>query len=84
MATYSGTARINNAVVQANILRNLTAQLLNDVTILLGNLATMQTNINAGTAELLDYTFGDSIQNLQGVVLNLDQQIQKLQQSTNG
>ena len=79
----SAAVAVTNAKAQA--LQVLALQVYNDATKLLGNIATLQTTITAGTATVADmYDMGQYIADLTGQLQFIDNEILKLQQQTNG
>ncbi len=83
--TYQATTSVANASNQAQILKTLALQVYNDATLLLGDIATLQTSINSGTATVADmFEMGNTIQDLVGQLQYIDNYILKLQQATNG
>ena len=79
----SAAVAVTNAKAQA--LQVLALQVYNDATKLLGNIATLQTTITAGTATVADmYDMGQYIADLTGQLQFIDNEILKLQSQVSG
>ena len=83
--SFQATAGVAKTYSNAQLLQVTALKLYNDSTLLLGDIATLQTSINAGTATVADmFEMSGAIAALNGQLTFIDNQIQKLQQSTNG
>ena len=82
---YQMTTAVANANNQAQILKTLALKVYNDATLLLGDIATTQVTINAGTASVADFVdIGQYISDLTTQLQFIDNEILKLQQQTSG
>ena len=82
---YSAQAAVALAVTQAQILKVTANQVFIDANTLLGDINALSISINAGTATVADmFEMSGAIAALNGQLTFIDNQIQKLQQSTNG
>ena len=83
--SFQATAVVAKTYSNAQLLQVTALKLYNDSTLLLGDIATLQTSINAGTATVADmFEMERIIGNLRDQLVYIDNQILILQQQTNG